>query len=339
MRTMSWDAGRDMSIDPGAIVSRSPIGLGIEPSLRGSLAHMANGRVLVIDYFASRRCSVVVGDLTADFVELPPGPGDVEVGSVEGVRAFVEPRLLAVLADTESSLRLSGPPFARHLAIDLDPPERWLDFLEEPGVLIGRRRFTWRRRQTWERAAPAAVPGTVYYDREVSTRPALQTHVDAGNPIWHVVWRATYVVTRRLGRLVQFLVALRVPSFDNEIVKLSLVGRKTGRPRPVLVTLLSVDGRWYVGHPDGQTAWLANLGAAESVALTLPRQPPVHVRSVPLGLGGERDAVIRATATQQPMPVRPLYRASRRHVLRAGIYHRLEIVLEREPGTSMPSAS
>ena len=149
---MTWDAGRDMSAHMATVVPHTPISLGVEPSLRGSLAHLANGRVLVIDYFASRRCSVVVGDLTADFVEMPPGLGYVEFGSVEGVRVFAEPRLLAVLADTESSMRLSGPPFARHLAIDLDPPERWLDFLDEPGVLIGRRRFKWRRHPTQERA-------------------------------------------------------------------------------------------------------------------------------------------------------------------------------------------
>jgi hypothetical protein len=135
-----------MTLHTGTVVQRSHIGLGVEPKLRGSLAHLANGRVLVIDYFASRRCSVVIGDLTADFAEMPPGAPFVEVGSVEGVRVFAEPRLLAVLADTESSLRLGGPPFARHLAIDLDPPESWIDFLEQPGVLAGMRRFKWRRR-------------------------------------------------------------------------------------------------------------------------------------------------------------------------------------------------
>ncbi len=137
-----------MSADTGTAVPRSQISLSVEPSLRGSLAHLANGRAIVIDYFASRRCSVVIGDLTADFWEIPPGAGFVEVGSLEGVRVFAEPRLLAVLADTASSLRLSGPPFARHLAIDLDPPERWIDFLEGPGVLPGRRRFRSRRRRT-----------------------------------------------------------------------------------------------------------------------------------------------------------------------------------------------
>ena len=132
----------------GTAVPRSPVSLSVEPILRGSLAHLANGRAIVIDYFASRRCSVVIGDLTADFWEIPPGAGFVEFGSVEGVRVFAEPRLVAVLADTGSSLRLSGPPFARHLALDLDRPERWIDFLEEPGVLAGRRRFKWRRHRT-----------------------------------------------------------------------------------------------------------------------------------------------------------------------------------------------
>jgi hypothetical protein len=143
---MSTDQGT--TVAPSTTVAHSQISLGVEPSLRGSLAQLANGRLLVIDYFASRRCSLIVGDLTADFEEMSPGPGYVEVATVEGVRAFAEQRLLAVLADTESSVRLGGPPFARHLAIDLDPPERWLDFLEEPGVLIRRHRFTWGRGRT-----------------------------------------------------------------------------------------------------------------------------------------------------------------------------------------------
>jgi hypothetical protein len=140
-----------MSADIEMVVARSQVSLGIEASLRGSLAHLAHGRVLVIDYFASRRCSVVIGDLTADFEEMPPGPGYFELRSVEGVRVFTERRLLAVVADAQASLRLGGPAFARHLAIDLDLPERWLDFLDEPGVLLGRHRFKWRRRRTLDR--------------------------------------------------------------------------------------------------------------------------------------------------------------------------------------------
>ena len=135
-----------MTLDTGPVVPRSQLSLGIEPTLRGSLARLANGRVLVIDYFASRRCSVVIGDLTSEFRETPPGPGYVELARMEGVRVFAESRLLTVLDDAGLSLRLAGFPFARHLAIDLDRPERWIDFLEGPGVLAGKRRFGTRRR-------------------------------------------------------------------------------------------------------------------------------------------------------------------------------------------------
>jgi hypothetical protein len=135
-----------MTIDAATIVPRSQISLGVEPTLRGSIAQLAKGRMLVIDYFASRRCSVVIGDLTVDFEDTPPGRGYVELASIESVRVFVASTLLGILGDAGSSLRLGGPPFARHLAVDLDRPERWIDFLDGPGVLAGKRRFAWRRR-------------------------------------------------------------------------------------------------------------------------------------------------------------------------------------------------
>lgn len=136
--------------ETGTIVSRSQVSLGVEPTLRGSLARLANGRIIVIDYFASRRCSVVIGDLTGDFEEERPGPGYpgpgyVELASIESVRVFVEPRLLALLGDAGPTLCLGGPAFARHLSVHLDRPERWIDFLEQPGILAGKRRFRSRR--------------------------------------------------------------------------------------------------------------------------------------------------------------------------------------------------
>lgn len=134
-----------MTLDTGTVVPRARISLGVEPTLRGSLARLANGRVLVIDYFASRRCSVVIGDLTADFKDTPPRPRYVELASIEGVRVFTERRLLAVLGELGTMLRLGGPPFARHLSVELDQPEHWIDFLEGPGVLAGKRPFRWRR--------------------------------------------------------------------------------------------------------------------------------------------------------------------------------------------------
>jgi hypothetical protein len=135
-----------MTIDVATIVPRTQVSLGVEPTLRGSIAQLAKGRMLVIDYFASRRCSVVIGDLTVDFEVTPPGRGYVELATIERVRVFAASRLLGILGDAGSSLRLGGPPFARHLAVDLDRPECWIDFLEEPGVLAGKRRFAWRRR-------------------------------------------------------------------------------------------------------------------------------------------------------------------------------------------------
>jgi hypothetical protein len=134
-----------MTLDTGTVVPRSQISLGVEPTLRGSLAQLANGRVLVLDYFASRRCNIVIGDLTGDFEDTPPGMGYVELASIESVPVFAESRLLAVLGDAGTTLRWGGPPFARHLALELDRPERWIDFLEGPGVLAGKRPFRWPR--------------------------------------------------------------------------------------------------------------------------------------------------------------------------------------------------
>ena len=132
-----------MVVGPGMVVPRSRISLGVEPALRPSLARMAHGRVIVIDYFVSRtrRQWVVFGDLTINFADPPPGPGFVELAGIEGVRIFVEPRLLSLLAEAGPTLRLAGPPFARHLAIELDQPERWIEFLEGPGVLAGKGHF------------------------------------------------------------------------------------------------------------------------------------------------------------------------------------------------------
>lgn len=128
---------------------------------------------------------------------------------------------------------------------------------------------------------------------------------------------------------------LPLPSTDG-IVELHLVGRKTGRRRDVLVGMSRIDGRLYVGHPNGPTAWLANLAAADAATLQIKHQPPIQVRSVPLDLGPERDAAIRATARQEWLVIRPVYWASRRHILRAGVYHRLDVITG-EPTWSDPT--
>ena len=154
---------------------------------------------------------------------------------------------------------------------------------------------------------------------------AVQTHVDDGVYAWHVTWRVLFFMARRTNALMRAFRGLPLPS-TSEIVELRLVGRKTGRRRDVLVGMSRIDGRMYVGHPNGPTAWLANLAAADVATLQVKHQPPVQVRSVPLGLGPEREAAIRATGSQEWLVIRPFYWASRRHILRAGVYHRLDVI-------------
>jgi hypothetical protein len=152
--------------------------------------------------------------------------------------------------------------------------------------------------------------------------------VDDGGVVWRSTWRAVYAVFRRADWFTRALVALRVPTYADAIVELGLVGRRTGLPRPVLVGLLRIDDRLYVGHPSGSTPWLANLAAADAVTLRARNRPQLRVHSTPLVLGLERDAAIRAAARQEPLPMRPIFWASRRHSLRAGVYHRLDVIVD-----------
>ena len=156
-----------------------------------------------------------------------------------------------------------------------------------------------------------------------ATEPA-PVRVDAGSLGWRLAWQAMYAIVRHLGPLVRLVVAADVPTFPDRILELRLVGRRTGRPRTVLVTLITLGGHWYVGHPNGQAGWLSNLEAAGEGSARLLGREPVRVRSVPLALGPERTAVILETARQQPIFARQLYRAAQRHILRAGVYCRLE---------------
>lgn len=138
---------------------------------------------------------------------------------------------------------------------------------------------------------------------------------------WAVTFRIAYAILRLLDPLARwswFSVGLGITS------KLTVRGRSSGRERSVLVGLIRVNGAWYVGHPNGEVGWTGNLREA-GVARLAPRPEAVlDVTAVPLGPGPERDAVIAATADQQPFPGNLLYRAARRHILSEGRYFRLE---------------
>jgi hypothetical protein len=125
--------------------------------------------------------------------------------------------------------------------------------------------------------------------------------------------------------IVRSYLALGLPGLDG-VVRISVVGRRTGRPRRTLVTLLHVGGEWYVGHPNGRTGWTRNAEAAGTIEID-PAPGGIGGRSFAvtrLPAGPERTAVIAATRTQQPFPGNLIYRAAARHIEAVGVYFRIE---------------
>ncbi len=138
---------------------------------------------------------------------------------------------------------------------------------------------------------------------------------------WDAAFRVIYGVLRILDPLLRwawFSVGIGITT------RLTVVGRRSGRPRNVLVGLLRVDGAWYVGHPNGDVSWTSNLLAAGRARVAHRPEASMEVVATPLRPGPERMAVIIATADQQPFPGNLLYRAARRHILAVGCYFRLD---------------
>lgn len=143
------------------------------------------------------------------------------------------------------------------------------------------------------------------------------------SPAWTAWFRAQYRLIRAVDPLVRWWVA-RAGLADT--VDLHVVGRRSGWPRPVLVGLLEVDGRWYVGHPNGPAQWTRNLEAAGRATIRRPGRPDVDVDVEALDGGPERSAVIRATFVQHPFPANLVYRLAGRHVESVGVFYRLRPV-------------
>ena len=144
-------------------------------------------------------------------------------------------------------------------------------------------------------------------------------------PSRFVLWNATFCAAYFLLRLLDPLFRAAWAAGGLGITsRLTVRGRVTGRERSVLVGLIRVDGRWYVGHPNGEVEWTANLRSAGRGRIAAQPDMPLAFTARPLGDGPERDAVISATGDQQPFPANLLYRVARRHILREGRYFRLE---------------
>jgi hypothetical protein len=140
-----------------------------------------------------------------------------------------------------------------------------------------------------------------------------------------VTFRVFYRFLRLIDPLVRSWLASGLPGLDG-VVDLRVTGRRSGRRRHALVTLMTVDDTWYLGHPNGPTSWVRNVDAAGVVDLDPPAAFGSRFRAIRLPSGPERDAVIRATWRQQPFPANLIYRAARRHIAAVGVYHRLEPV-------------
>jgi hypothetical protein len=139
--------------------------------------------------------------------------------------------------------------------------------------------------------------------------------------LWRGVFRTNYAVLRRIDALVAAWWRL----FGIGITcRLTVRGRRTGRDRSLLLGLITVNGRWYVGHPNGEVAWTRNLAAAGEAMVSPLHGVAARVRATQLPDGPERDAAIIAAGRQQPFPGSILYRAARRHILAVGAYFRLD---------------
>jgi len=139
---------------------------------------------------------------------------------------------------------------------------------------------------------------------------------------WSLTWRGAYRLIRILDPLIRVLWRLR-PGWLAPLVELRVPGRRTGRRRATLLTLLVVDGRMYLGHPNGQVAWTRNLEAAGEAELEWADGSRRHVRAERLARGPERERAIRATWTQQPFPANVLYAFATGYIRDVGVYFRL----------------
>jgi deazaflavin-dependent oxidoreductase (nitroreductase family) len=145
------------------------------------------------------------------------------------------------------------------------------------------------------------------------------------------VWRFAFLAAYRLIRLMD--PALR-PAWRANLaglgrtVDLVVVGRRSGRPRGTLLTLLSIEDTWYVGHPNGPSGWTRNLEAAGSAEVRMSDGGSRSVAAIRLLDGPERDRVVSLTPVQQPFPGNVLYALAQRHIHAVGAYFRLE---PREP--------
>jgi hypothetical protein len=146
---------------------------------------------------------------------------------------------------------------------------------------------------------------------------------------WRLFFPFLYVVLRVGDRLLWRWTAAR--GLGNT-VELRVLGRRSGIERRVLVGLLWVGERRYLGHATATAAWARNLAAAGRGALVVDGAAAIAAVAATLAPGEERDAVIAAAGRQHPFPVDLAYRFAASQIRETGTFFRLEPTA----GTTIP---
>ena len=139
---------------------------------------------------------------------------------------------------------------------------------------------------------------------------------------WRVAYRVQYRILAWLDPLIR---AVWGRSGIGNVVELRVRSRKhptTSRAR--LVGILSANGSWYLGHPNGHVGWTRDLAAAGEGTLTWANGTTVEFRAEPLApMSRERELAIRAT-NQHPFPGNLTYRLGRPHIRAVGVFFRVD---------------
>ncbi|NJD26858.1 MAG: DUF385 domain-containing protein [Chloroflexi bacterium] len=145
-------------------------------------------------------------------------------------------------------------------------------------------------------------------------------------PRYSAFWHRFFPIQYALIQLADPLVRLfwRRVGMGN-VVELRVPGRRTGKPRSVLLGLLRDGERLFLGHPNGHVDWTRNLQAAGEGELVFRPSTARPIRARELPDGDLRDRAILAT-TQHVFPGNLIYRLAWRHIRAAGAFFEIEIV-------------